>query len=160
MLQNKKRKSEKLAGSDVNNKKLKYDEERSSKIHGIKIERLDSPEKHRNDVKHYRLIQLQNGLKALLISDSERDENDNIIDASNVNGTVVCSLSVSVGSYSDSRNAQGLAHLFGIFSFFKHIKIALKLNSLRSLNFLPFHNYASTFSFRAHCLYGYKKISN
>uniref|UniRef100_A0A336LDD6 CSON003781 protein n=1 Tax=Culicoides sonorensis TaxID=179676 RepID=A0A336LDD6_CULSO len=94
---------------------------------GIKF--LGTPVKSESDKKEYRLIQLSNGLKALLIdsrnvishatSESEDDESDDesqgensdVEDESCTEETLAaCSLMIDVGSFSDPPEIQGLAH--------------------------------------------------
>lgn len=124
------------------------------------IEVLETPDKSENDKKSYRVIRLENGLTALLISDPYRNsmEKEQITDkhsrkrkwedtkdANDVqkietNGgndvkpyfegktyedaindahqeepekLSACSICVDVGSFSDPRNVQGLAHFLG-----------------------------------------------
>ncbi|MGR3913211.1 MAG: insulinase family protein, partial [Gammaproteobacteria bacterium] len=59
---------------------------------------LDSPLKSPADRKHYRVLQLDNGLKVALVSDPAGDK-------------AAASLDVHVGNGSDPENWQGLAHL-------------------------------------------------
>lgn len=112
---------------------------------------LEVPDKSENDKKSYRVIQLSNGLKALLIydpvaearaiadfskcnvkvnattvnmtaamasdddeteSEASDDEEDNT-DGEAREKLAACSLSVDVGSFSDPRDIQGLAHFLG-----------------------------------------------
>lgn len=114
------------------------------------LEILEAPDKSEKDRKLYRVIRLNNGLKALLIYDPVADAKTiadfskcNVkVNAVNVNAAVssdddeesgseasddeedgtegdaheklaACSLSVDVGSFSDPRDVQGLAHFLG-----------------------------------------------
>lgn len=110
------------------------------------VEVMEVPDKSEYDKKSYRVIRLQNGLKALLISDptqkldekTEEDhqeaattsddeaesESDNSGDESDDESgdrkrgkLAACSLCVDVGSFSDPRDVQGLAHFLGRYSF-------------------------------------------
>lgn len=108
------------------------------------IEVMDTPYKSENDKKLYRVIRLPNGLKALLISDPTADKNEENIeataavlsddndsenssddsdsddeaDSNNREKLSACSLCVDVGSFSDPKEIQGLAHFLGkYFSF-------------------------------------------
>lgn len=68
------------------------------------FEFLKAPIKSEKDKKDYRLIKLQNGLKALLIhtpASETEEENENLS---------ACSLTVGVGSYDEPQNIGGLAH--------------------------------------------------
>lgn len=130
------------------------------------VEVMETPDKSENDKKSYRVIRLENGLKALLISDpnqnstphdgeiddhthkhkheivaasdeeedsdseSEKhlDESDEEDDDGNENQKkrgklAACSLCVDVGSFSDPRDVQGLAHFLG------KINLSLVLNT-------------------------------
>lgn len=87
-----------------------------------RVEVMEAPEKSENDKKLYRVIRLQNGLTALLISTEQENGNTKIgIDRDNKSGRNVthqrkvaaCSLRVDVGSFSDPRDVQGLAHFVG-----------------------------------------------
>lgn len=124
------------------------------------VEVMETPDKSENDKKLYRVIRLENGLKALLISDpnqnpvphddtddghthkhkreavvssdeeEESDEEDDMgkhaaeeeSDDDDAGGgahhekrgkLAACSLCVDVGSFSDPRDVQGLAHFLG-----------------------------------------------
>lgn len=113
------------------------------------VEVMDTPDKSENDKKSYRVIQLANGLKALLVSDptqksdaaEEPDDNHNHDTETEQMATsdedeetqsegsddetenpshkekrgklAACSLCVDVGSFSDPRDVQGLAHFLG-----------------------------------------------
>lgn len=118
-------------------------------LHGVEV--MTKPIKSEHDKKAYRVIQLTNGLKALLISDpikpgSYDDPDPKSDDNSTVSSTVTtsdeesdsqvdvneemdtdedfesdksreklsaCALCVDVGSFSDPREVQGLAHFLG-----------------------------------------------
>ncbi|KAL7032015.1 hypothetical protein ACKWTF_007199 [Chironomus riparius] len=67
------------------------------------MEVLSTPIKSENDKKNYRLIKLENGLKALLISKTDDEEGKTVAAAS---------LCVYVGSYENPPNVLGLAHFF------------------------------------------------
>lgn len=114
------------------------------------VEILEEPDKSENDKKLYRVIQLKNGLKALIIYDpvadaqtmadfskcnvktnatsataamvsDEEEESESEASDEEEDGTegeareklAACSLSVDVGSFSDPRDVQGLAHFLG-----------------------------------------------
>ena len=72
------------------------------------------------DLKDYKLIQLENGLKALLISDTaydlkKLDQEELEVENGVTNGQTglkrsAASLRIEVGSYSDPEELQGLAH--------------------------------------------------
>lgn len=106
------------------------------------IEVMDTPYKSENDKKLYRVIRLPNGLKALLISDptsvkseeqteataavlsddsesgSDESDSDDEADSNNREKLSACSLCVDVGSFSDPKEIQGLAHFLGkLFQF-------------------------------------------
>lgn len=75
-----------------------------------KTEILPTPVKSASDRKEYRLIQLSNGLKALLVDSTaatsvEEDVCEDDDDALDGN-LVACSLMVDVGSFSDPRKIQ------------------------------------------------------
>lgn len=85
------------------------------------VEVLANPVKSESDKKSYRVIRLENGLKALLISvptpqepkhstDADADKS-NEIDSQKL---AACSLCVDVGYFSDPSDAQGLAHFLGM----------------------------------------------
>ncbi|KAJ8666832.1 hypothetical protein QAD02_008494 [Eretmocerus hayati] len=88
----------------------------------IKVEYLDTPVKSESDKKEYRVIKLQNGLVALLISDlesigkdknSESSEEDDEIrgkSAKKEEKMAACGLCVGVGSFSDPPEIPGMAH--------------------------------------------------
>lgn len=76
------------------------------------IEVLETPEKSENDRKSYRVIRLANGLKALLISVPVENAAE-IGKSSESDKLAACSLGVDVGSFSDPREIQGLAHFLG-----------------------------------------------
>lgn len=89
-----------------------------------RIEVLEAPLKLDNDKKSYRVIRLSNGLKALLIS---TQENEKELDGGEVDNKSVeysefhqklsaCNLGIDVGSLSDPRDVQGLAHFIGNFN--------------------------------------------
>lgn len=67
------------------------------------VEVLETPIKSEGDKKEYRLVKLQNGLKALLIK-TYTDENQT--EESNA----AASLTVAVGSFDEPKNVGGLAH--------------------------------------------------
>jgi nardilysin len=69
------------------------------------VQVLETPIKSEKDKKNYRLIKLQNGLKALLIQKTD-EESDEI---------AAITLAVKVGSFDDPKKAMGLAH------FLEHI---------------------------------------
>lgn len=115
------------------------------------IEVMDTPDKSENDKKLYRVIRLENGLKALLISNpnqnnaqheevvnvhkhhgeaaamsdddgdeeetgsegSDGEENEHDTNREKRGKLAACSLCVDVGSFSDPRECQGLAHFLG-----------------------------------------------
>lgn len=80
---------------------------------------LEAPLKSKYDKKSYRLLRLSNGLTALLVSTQ-----------SNVNKArhesihpkkSACNLRIDVGSFSNPRDVQGLAHFVGNFEHFEHL---------------------------------------
>lgn len=118
------------------------------------VEVMETPDKPDYDKKSYRVIRLENGLKALLISDPTQERPSNVEQPCNAdkhevtstsdeeedghdeddeetgseqsdddenNGSknekrgklAACSLCVDVGSFSDPRDVQGLAHFLG-----------------------------------------------
>jgi nardilysin len=106
---------------------------------GTKIQKLNSillnsPKKSKSDKKLYRLVQLENNLKALLIhhtiEENADDDGDNRSDArSNGGGSdeddedeefdetreklAALSLTIGTGSFADPKSIQGLAHFVG-----------------------------------------------
>lgn len=81
------------------------------------VEILKAPYKLEHDKKSYRLIRLSNGLTALLVSTQEDSFDKNNV-ARNVASPRIrpaCDLHVDVGSFSDPRDVQGLAHFVGEF---------------------------------------------
>ncbi|KAG4065796.1 hypothetical protein HA402_012474 [Bradysia odoriphaga] len=85
------------------------------------LEVLDGPDKVGRDHKHYRVLKLKNGLTALLISDPILHPLDKVVDGVKATGSpneretdieklAACSVSVNVGSFSDPRDIQGMAH--------------------------------------------------
>lgn len=76
------------------------------------VEVMEAPDKPENDRKSYRVICLENGLKALLISDP-RQKSDCDDEEKERGYPATCSLCVDVGSFSDPRDVQGLAHFLG-----------------------------------------------
>lgn len=85
------------------------------------IEIMETPLKSKYDGKSYRLIRLNNGLTALLVSTLENTMNSSekrVDKAEHVSfhqKKSACSLRIEVGSFSNPRDAQGLAHLIGNF---------------------------------------------
>lgn len=85
------------------------------------VEVFEVPDKSENDKKSYRVIRLINGLKVLLISTSTQSiPTEQLINSTNVedenesdNKLAACSLCVDVGSFSNPRDIQGLAHFLG-----------------------------------------------
>lgn len=96
------------------------------------IEVLATPVKSENDKSSYRVIRLENGLKALLISvppskeqalpthstcesnvEPSSTEADKLNEINNQK-LAACSLCVDVGYFSDPSDAQGLAHFLGM----------------------------------------------
>lgn len=89
------------------------------------------PEKSENDKKSYRLLKLKNELNVLLVSDPFRNQNqqnkynemlnrqtsvtstENEAFGESKEKLAGCCLNISVGSFSDPKNAQGLAHFVG-----------------------------------------------
>lgn len=104
------------------------------------VEVLENPVKSENDKKSYRVIRLENGLKALLISvaskkhallEHSNDDEDADDDANNkleaVSTAVIdsemdeldsklaaCAVCIDVGSFSDPSDVQGMAHFLGM----------------------------------------------
>lgn len=70
------------------------------------VEILETPVKSEGDKKEYRMIKLQNGLKALLIKTHTDTESEN----DNDENRAAASLMVSVGSFDEPREIGGLAH--------------------------------------------------
>lgn len=87
------------------------------------VEILKAPNKLEHDKKSYRLIRLSNGLTALLVSTQEDtlDKNENNKTSAETRNVAsprirpACDLHVDVGSFSDPRDVQGLAHFVGEF---------------------------------------------
>lgn len=97
------------------------------------IEVLETPDSAKNDKKTYRTIRLPNGLTALLISRfvedgsrKDRDKHDaskiSVVDGETDSKSdeiescyAECHLAVDVGTFSDPRDVQGLAHFIGNF---------------------------------------------
>lgn len=113
------------------------------------VEVMETPDKPDYDKKSYRVVRLENGLKALLISDPTQERASNELDDSKNDAATTsdddedddeegedsdseqsddgenvskrekrgklaaCSLCVDVGSFSDPRDVQGLAHFLG-----------------------------------------------
>lgn len=75
---------------------------------------LKPPVKSANDKKSYRLIRLENGLKALLISVLGDEPESNSTEETN-DSPAACALSIDVGTFSDPFEIQGLAHFLGMF---------------------------------------------
>lgn len=103
----------------------------------VDVEVLEAPNKLENDKKLYRVIRLSNGLKALLVSTQENA--DELVGSVVYNKTEefskfhqkrsACNLGVNVGSLSDPRDVQGLAHFIGNFENFI-FTTQLSLNSI------------------------------
>lgn len=66
------------------------------------FELLEAPIKSKGDTKSYRLIKLNNGLKALLVQKATEKNEGEVPAAAN--------LSVNIGHFNDPRSAMGLAH--------------------------------------------------
>lgn len=90
-------------------KKLKVSNEPPLKINEVEV--LEVPDTCENNKNNYRAIKLKNGLKALLISESDEEKGGITILGSDVK----CALCVGVGYLSDPQDVQGLAHLVGKF---------------------------------------------
>lgn len=96
---------------------------RNSEFGSAKI--LGAPLKSEYDKKLYRVIRLPNGLTALLVSTQEEQT---LIDSVKSNKSfeymysprrqAACSLRVDVGTFSDPRDFQGLAHFVGNFDVY------------------------------------------
>lgn len=71
------------------------------------VEVLETPIKSEADKKSYRLIRLENGLKALLIMENEDSENGPNEKSQDI---AAAQLAVNVGSFDDPPHAMGLAH--------------------------------------------------
>ncbi|CRK88533.1 CLUMA_CG002224, isoform A [Clunio marinus] len=69
------------------------------------VEVLETPIKSEGDKKEYRLIKLENGLKALLVR-KKKDENN----SNDSEDSAAANLTISVGSFDDPPSAMGLAH--------------------------------------------------
>lgn len=96
------------------------------------VEVLETPVKSENDKKSYRVIRLENGLKALLISvpskqitpspdpsasDGKKNETaiadeDQVTDLDSK--LAACAVCVDVGAFSDPSDVQGMAHFLGM----------------------------------------------
>ena len=84
------------------------------------VPQTTTPIKSPTDLKDYKVIQLENGLKALLISDTtydlkkldqeELEVENGATDSKTGLKRSAASLSIEVGSYSDPEDLQGLAH--------------------------------------------------
>ena len=128
------------------------------------VEVLETPVKSENDKKSYRVIRLENGLKALLISDPSKTDSlpdhstddakseSAITDEDKVNEVdnklAACAVCVDVGSFSDPPDVQGMAHFLGVNYIFPKFK--------------PFFNKIFTFVFvffRTFNFSGLRKIS-
>ena len=108
------------------------------------VEVLDTPVKSENDKKSYRVIRLENGLKALLISvPSKKDSlpkptsNDNKQEKATVDTSeeselnsklAACSVCVDVGSFSNPPEVQGMAHFLGVNQFFSKFRFIFQQN--------------------------------
>lgn len=94
------------------------------------IEILETPEKSEDDKKSYRVIQLLNGLKALLISDPTIEFNEDAESKSDPVGAklAACALCVDVGLYTEPRDVPGLSHFLGNFCYLYSNKSAAKLS--------------------------------
>lgn len=85
------------------------------------VEILEAPLKPEYDKKSYRVIRLSNGLTAILVSTQENALNKSEDDVnktkhvSNHPKKSACTLRVDVGSFSNPRDVQGLAHFIGNF---------------------------------------------
>lgn len=108
----------------------------TSKMDSVEI--LVTPYKLEYDKKSYRLIRLGNGLTALLVS-TQKDLLDEKKDGKRSDATknvtsprkkAACSLTVDVGSFSDPRDVQGLAHFVGEFDVSAIIKFTLRFHIL------------------------------
>lgn len=97
-----------------------------SKIALVKV--LKTPHKLENDKNLYRMIRLSNGLKAFLISTRENE----LIYRTGSNKSTeylkfhqkesACNLYVDLGSFSNPRDVQGLAHFVGNFNVYIFIQ--------------------------------------
>lgn len=123
------------------------------------VEVLETPHKLDNDKKLYRLIRLSNGLTALLVSTQEdildwnknltknnETSDDDLDNLTQLRKKAACSLHVDMGSFSDPRDVQGLAHFVGES---KHINF--KRKTFTSLLFLVLSN-------RTYGIHGLEKI--
>lgn len=93
------------------------------------VEILENPEKSSNDKNSYRVIRLNNGLKALLVSDPNEQSKIPAVNEKEEKLSAIC-VCVEVGSFSDPRDVQGMAHFLG--NFIKsnlYIIITFKINS-------------------------------
>lgn len=86
------------------------------------VEVLETPVKSENDKKSYRVIRLENGIKALLISVPskivESATSDNREATESNSKLAACAVCVDVGSFSDPPDVRGLAHFLGMNSQF------------------------------------------
>lgn len=107
-----------LENDDFGQQPTDDDQNKTDNIEIGSVEILEAPYKSENDEKLYRAIRLNNGLTALLISTPQRhtlvERNGNGTQVHTHQRSAAVSLAVDVGSLSDPRDAQGLAHLIGI----------------------------------------------
>lgn len=122
------------------------------------VEVMQSPIKSESDKKSYRIIRLSNGLRALLISDSEvedegsdawsdveSDGDDDQEGSDDEERQAACSLCVDVGSFSDPRDVEGLSHFLGMMNNYTVCMI---------FAYLPFVSY----SYRAYDFDGFEEV--
>ncbi|EDX00054.2 uncharacterized protein Dyak_GE23250 [Drosophila yakuba] len=85
----------------------------------VGVQYHEAPDKSEGDRKHYRALTLSNGLRAMLISDSYTDEPSiHRASSESLNSSIehfhgklaACAVLVGVGSFSEPRQYQGLAH--------------------------------------------------
>lgn len=111
---------------------------RNKIMKGTNTQVLKTPEKSKSDKKNYRLIQLENGIKALLINHkieatscfddtlinkSITDHDDDVSESSESSELEnereklsAVALAVGTGSFNDPEDIQGLAHFVGNYS--------------------------------------------
>lgn len=102
-----------------------YGAAKSRQTRNMGVKHLDQPDKSEGDPKHYRSLSLQNGLRAMLISDPKMSESSSssFVDSSSRASTTsstsleqyhgklaACAVLMGVGSFYEPKKYQGLAH--------------------------------------------------
>lgn len=85
------------------------------------VEPLPDPKKPRSDMKNYKLIKLQNGLKAILSTHPElkKTSDDKTKNATEKSSAVA--LCIDFGSFDDPKEVQGLSHFIEHLVSFEYI---------------------------------------